>query len=128
MFKLFNKRETKKVNFNFLKQYRGWVLHTLECSSSRRIVSVAFHSSRKTAFLEPTDIVNHESANMERRKITLEVYTTPIPLSSGSHYFKFELTEESTRKLKKEIDAFKGFDLDTKIQEAKQAIGLLNND
>lgn len=128
MFKLFKKRETKKVNFNFLKQYRGWVLHTLECSSSRRIVSMDFYSNKKTAFLEPTDIINHESANMERKKITLEIYTTPIPLSPGSYYFKFELTEESTRKLKKEIDALKGLDLDIKTQEAKQAIGLLNND
>lgn len=128
MFKLFKKREAKRVNFNFLKQYSGWGLHTLECSSSGKIVSVDFHSSRKTGFLETTDILNHESANMERKKITLEIYTTPIPLDPKSHYFKFELTKESARKLKKEIDAFEGLDLNARIEKAKKAIGLSDND
>lgn len=131
MFKLFKKRgveETKEVNFNFLKYSIGWDVYKLECSSSKEFIGVSFSSNRKTAYIQPVCIKNRESADRERKQITLEIYTTPIPPGTESYCFLFELTKESTRKLNKEIDTLKALNLAAKIKEAKQAIGLLSND
>lgn len=124
MFRLFKKRETKEIDFNFIKHNTGWNVYTLECASSKRIITMDFYTYRNTAFLEPTSIPNRESDNMERHKITLEIYTAPIPTYKGSCYFKFQLTEKSTKKLRKAIDTFKAIAFDAKARDAKKDIGL----